>query len=462
MNKNIKRIIALTLIMGIYSAVEPTKYINLTSTQVQADTASIYLESLSVNKADINFDSNKTNYSANVGGDETEIKITANPKSEDSEVVINGDVVDASEKYKKTIHLDQGENVIKIKVANNDSMSKTYTLIVTKGVSNSDDIYLNIISLSEGTINFQKEAKTYDIDVKSESDKIKIKAKPEDNNDIIRINGTSVTEDGGYEETINLEKGKNQVIVEVENKKGKKRSYILNITRKDNSGGVAQDNIYLDLIKVSDTQINVSKDKTTYDVAVKENIDGTTIQAEPESTKYMVEINGDAVEESKNYEKNVVLNNYKTEVKVKIEDSNNKKRIYTLNIYKGKIPATAAITNNTTTSTATNNSAGLKVNQWVQVNNKWQYNDETGNTIKNSWFYDRSYGKTYYLQVDGSMATGWLSNNGKWYYLGNDGGMKTGWILDGSKYYYLYSDGAMAYSTTVSGYNLGSDGVWSN
>ena len=102
----------------------------------------------------------------------------------------------------------------------------------------------------------------------------------------------------------------------------------------------------------------------------------------------------------------------------------------------------------------------MKASQWVQVNGVWQYNDAIGNPIKNSWFADRNYGKTYYLQANGNMATGWLSNNGKWYYLGMDGAMRTGWILDGSKYYYLNSDGSMASNTTISGYKLGADGAW--
>nr|WP_312291543.1 hypothetical protein [Clostridium chromiireducens] len=94
------------------------------------------------------------------------------------------------------------------------------------------------------------------------------------------------------------------------------------------------------------------------------------------------------------------------------------------------------------------------------VNGRWQYNDATGNPVKNNWFYDRNYNQNYFLQADGSMATGWLSNNGKWYYLGADGGMKTGWIIDGGKYYYLYADGSMAFNTTINGYKLGSSGAW--
>jgi len=372
MNKNIKRILALTLILSVYSVLEPTKYISLTNTKVQADTTSIYLRNLSMNKADIDFDSdsNKTNYSVNVDDSVNEVKITARPKSDDSEVQINGDMVDSSDNYRKVIDLDDGENVIKITVENTDNVSKTYTLNITRGNSNAGDVYLNDISLSEGMIDFQKETGSYDIDLKSEMDKITIKAKPEDNNDTIKIDGSIVTEDDGYKQTIELEKGKNEIIVEVENKKEKKRSYKLNITRQDDSNGVeVQDNIYLDFIKLSDgAEVNISKAQTTYEAQVNEDVDEISIHAEPESTKYMVEINGDAVEESEDYTKDDVrLHQGKNEIKVEIEDLNNKKRTYTLNIYRGEIPKT--ISNNT--STETNNSGYPKTNQWVQINNKW-------------------------------------------------------------------------------------------
>lgn len=464
MNRNIKRIIALTLIIGVYTIAEPVKYINLANTKVYADVTSIYLDSISMSNGDIDFNSDKLFYDVNVEDTVNEVRIFAKPKSSDSEVKINGSVVDSSDKYRASVHLDMGENVIKIEVSNNDSASKIYTLIVTRGKSNLDDIYLDGISSSAGTINFQKETASYNLNVRADVDKIKIKATPDDHNNIVEIDGERVDEAVNYEKTIKLEKGKNEIIVSVEDKKDKKRSYKLNITRTTSTGAEAQDNVYLDALKVSDTDISLSKSKTVYNVKVNSDIYSTTVKFEPENEKYMVEVNGDAVEASKNYEKIVTLsNNLKTEVKIKVEDLSGKRRIYTVNIYKGEIPKTAEAESNavnTATTNAASTTAESKANQWVKINDKWQYNDATGNPIKNSWFYDRNYGKSYYLQADGTMVTGWLNNNGKWYYLGADGAMKTGWILDGNKYYYLYSDGSMAANTVVDGYRVDESGAW--
>ena len=50
--------------------------------------------------------------------------------------------------------------------------------------------------------------------------------------------------------------------------------------------------------------------------------------------------------------------------------------------------------------------------------------------------------------------------NGVWYYLNSNGSMATGWKQVSGKWYYLNTDGSMAYSTVVSGYKLDANGVW--
>ncbi len=58
------------------------------------------------------------------------------------------------------------------------------------------------------------------------------------------------------------------------------------------------------------------------------------------------------------------------------------------------------------------------------------------------------------------MATGWQLVNNKWYFVDSSGVMKTGWLNDGGNWYYLNTSGEMFSNTTVSGYKLGANGVW--
>ena len=59
------------------------------------------------------------------------------------------------------------------------------------------------------------------------------------------------------------------------------------------------------------------------------------------------------------------------------------------------------------------------------------------------------------------MVTGWNTIGGKTYYMKkSDGTCATGWCKIDDKTYYFYSDCSMAVSTTIDGYTIGADGVW--
>lgn len=78
----------------------------------------------------------------------------------------------------------------------------------------------------------------------------------------------------------------------------------------------------------------------------------------------------------------------------------------------------------------------------TQANAEWRtfgeskyYYNENGQSLKNTWFYDKSLGKTFYLQSDGSMATGIKQINGSYYYFNADGGRVVGNININGKTY---------------------------
>jgi glucan-binding YG repeat protein len=100
---------------------------------------------------------------------------------------------------------------------------------------------------------------------------------------------------------------------------------------------------------------------------------------------------------------------------------------------------------------------GSKKTGWLKWNGAWYYHDQAG-VMKTGWV--KWNGDWYYMNGNGSMKTGWLKWNNNWYFLNQGGDMKTGWVLSGGKWYYLFSGGEMAYSTTIDGYKLDSDGAW--
>ncbi|NIB82803.1 N-acetylmuramoyl-L-alanine amidase family protein [Streptococcus pseudopneumoniae] len=68
-------------------------------------------------------------------------------------------------------------------------------------------------------------------------------------------------------------------------------------------------------------------------------------------------------------------------------------------------------------------------------------------------------GSWYYLNSNGSMATGWLLYNDSWYYLNSNGDMKVcQWFQVSGKWYYVDASGMLAVNTTVNGYRVNANG----
>lgn len=465
MNKTIKRIIALCLAIGTFSIIEPVKNCNITTIKAYAADDDIYLRSISVSGADsFSLVTGKTTYKVEVSNSTDETTIRVRTDNDNDKVTIDNDSSPeeyAAKCFKKDVDLSKGKNEFKIKVENGESQ-RTYVLNIYRGGSDStkyDDVYLNNIVLSEGQISFSKDKNLYDINVAANVDKLNIKADPEDEEYTVTIDGSTVDKDDKFRKTVNLNKGQNEVYIEVVNEDtDEERLYTLNIyrgvkTSETVSGKIDndQDFIYLDNLVLEDGSVKFTptfnQKVTSYAADVNESYDNIIVKAPPEDEDDVVRINGDKVDSTNR--KRVYLNEGKNVISIKVsneeyydnENDDNKddyeERIYTLTVYRGTSEGTAI--KNTISDAGINKD--IKVSQWINNSGKWQYNDSLGNTLKNTWFFDKNYGN--------------------WYYLDEMGNMKTGWIQDGAgKWYYLYSSGAMAYNTSIDGYKLASDGAW--
>lgn len=395
MNKNIKKIIAMTLMVSALGATVPATNLNLITTKAYAST-----------------------------GDLTSIKLKTSSGS-----TINT-YSDNSYKSKNEVDNDELEN-------GETYYAKTSSQKIKISTSGVDSSYVRIFKGKSSSTKGVKTSSTIDLSSESTTTLI-IRTYEQDP-------GTVKYSDNSHfcEYTIKVK---------------------CTASSSDNSD---EDNgdVYLKSLTLSDGNLSFSQKTTSYDVNVAESVNKITIAAKPdcdsdEYDDYKVKIDDTTVDEDDKFKKSVSLNNGKNEIKVTVENNDDETRTYTLNITRGQTTTNNNTTNNTTNNTKPTAIANIKASQWVAVNRKWQYNDALGNPIKNTWFYDRNYGKNYYLQSDGYMAIGWLFYNGKWYYLGEDGGMKTGWQLVNGTWYYLNPQGVMAYNTIIDGYKLGANGAW--
>ena len=118
---------------------------------------------------------------------------------------------------------------------------------------------------------------------------------------------------------------------------------------------------------------------------------------------------------------------------------------------------TTPVTTPTTTPTTAPVPATL-TKGWTLKDGSWLYSADGITYAKSSWVNDK--GAWYYLNANGTMATGWVNDKGTWYYLNGNGSMATGWLNDNGTWYYLNGNGSMAANTTVDGYTLNASGAW--
>lgn len=473
MNKNIKRIIALTLAInayGVITAITPGTTFDVTTKPVYAASYSPSngeLKSLSVKSTDgdtldlrdgyngntVKLDDEKEYY-VKLADDSEGIKINATVKGEDYVVrIFTSDKADAIGikpgeeillgKGNTTLYVRTYESLSAYRKAKDDEddvrkCKEEYTINIKKTTESEyedntqDSIYLENIDLNKGDITFLKQRTTYDIKVASSVEEIRIEAPPENDSDRVRIDGSIVDSDDSYRKTVSLKSGKNEIKIKVTDDKDNQRTYTLNITRGSSSNN--QDDVYLSNLSLSEGEIDFSDEDTSYDVNLSEDTSSVRICAEPEDEEYLVTINGVEVNSGDDYEKKISLSKGKNTIKVAVEDEvNDKKRTYTLNINRGQ--------GSTNTDDATDTSD--KKEGWVQTEAGWKYKDANGNILKNSWLFDKEVGVYCYLNGEGLRVTGWFKDKDKWYLLDNKGAMLTGWQYTGGKWYYLETSGAM-------------------
>jgi glucan-binding YG repeat protein len=509
--------IAMMIVTGAFSALEPAKYSNIMIKSVYAD-SDIYLKGISVTDGDaIVLNSSKKTYTTNVPNSTTEVVIRVTTNNENDKVIIDGDnnpEKQGSKKFKKTVTLDKGINTFDIVVQDEDGeKEREYTLKIDRGgkqSTDSDSVSLDNIKVDYGDIDFSKTTTSYNLSVPEDVEELRVEADPENDDYVVRIDGSEVDEDEKFRREVKLSKGDNEITIYVEDNEDDEntKEYTLNVYRGNDPSKTSvssednqkfddkQDPIYLDDIVLDDGDVklspNFNKKITSYIANVPESSEDVIVKGDPEEASSIVKINGTTAD-SKN-RKRVSLVKGKNVVEIQVntdcdsDDDDYEKRIYTLTVYRGTSEGSGATvgnnenTNTNVTNNAQNTTTSSKANQWININGKWQYNDSTGKPIKNTWYLDRSYGKYYFFDQEGNMVTGWLANNGdwyyldqngamstgwkqlgvNWYYLDNQGRMKTGWLKDtnGKWYYLYYSSGAMAANTYLDGYKLGADGAW--
>ena len=268
MNKNIKRIIAITLALGVFSVVGSARYTNnpLFATEAHASSSdadeltSLELETSDGDSLSLYEDSsydNELSDDLSVGG-------TYYAKTSSSEVVINSiDGADednvrifksgSSKAYEVGNDISISEattTILKVRVyedsydADEDYSSSDYnqyTIVVKNTTSTDDDVDLLGLRLNNGYVNFNPSTTSYDVTVPSDATSTMIQAMPKDEDYTVTIDGTTVSKDNNYITTVSLDTDSTTDTIEVVvSNDDDSKTYTLNITKSSTTGVLQQ------------------------------------------------------------------------------------------------------------------------------------------------------------------------------------------------------------------------------
>ena len=356
-----------------------TSTYNITVTRTETAT-SAQLSALKLSKGTLSPSFNKALYEYTATVDNSVTSITVTPTAVDSTATIEveGDEV-PSGVSSSNISLDEGTNVINVKVTDTKGNSKTYVLTITRKYpkTNAD---LSSLSVTDGTLSpvFDPDTYLYSVKVARSVEKVRIKFTGQNDKIKIKIGDNEYTS-GQQSDYINLDLGANLVQVIVTAEDGKtKVTYTLSIIRGDIEG--------------KNDWVLVAGEWTFYDAS------GTKIKnqwVKYDNQWYFLDVNG--------YRQTGWL-----------QESG---KWYYLN------------------------SDGIMQTGWVYDKGYWYYLQGDGAMVVNIWAtFD---GKWYYFNNYGEMQTGWLLYSGKWYYMDEHGVVQKGWITYDKNKYYMNDDGTM-------------------
>lgn len=218
--------------------------------------------SLSTGNLNPNFSSDITSYSTTI--DASSVSVSA--KVKDSNSSISGDI--------GKVNLNYGNNTFRVIVTSESGATKTYTVNIVRPnnntnnnnqnndnnqntiVTKSNNTNLKNISLSSGSINFDKNVLEYNTNVSCDITDIEVVATTEDDKARVEISGNN-----------NLVVGNNKIQIKVIAEDNSSKIYVINLERKKEDY-VLSSNDYISSINIKDYDIDFDKNNLNYTLKI--------------------------------------------------------------------------------------------------------------------------------------------------------------------------------------------------
>lgn len=276
------------------------------------------LSSLGVSGYNItpSFSPTTTTYKVSVPASVKTANITASMTSENSSFV-NG--------YgPRTVDLEYGANTFKVTVRAENTVKRSYTIIITREDDRNKDNTLSSLSIEgyELSPKFNSNTTSYTVNVPSNVTKIKIQASKSSNS------SSFVSGYGPRSEKISY--GTNTFYVKVNSENKNIKTYTIKVVRKDDRSN----NNYLESLVLSQGDIVFDKNTLNYTFTVKNEVESIDIKATAEDSKSKVSGVG-----SKK------LNVGNNAITIKVTAENGKSRSYIINVKRLDVDNVASSNN---------------------------------------------------------------------------------------------------------------------
>lgn len=255
---------------------------------------------LSLGELSPKFSKDVLNYTVEVPNNASSLTITASLEDKKAEFV--------SGYGSRTVDLKLGENIILIQTQAEKGNTKTYTIKVNRNYKG-DNNYLKSITLSSGTLNFDKDIFEYKINVDYNTKELLISAIAEEKTSTVEVVGNK-----------ELVVGKNIYKIKVLAENKSERIYTIIVNRLE-EGKTLSNNNYLANLSIKNHSIAFVKDKLTYDITLT-NETSLDLKYDIEDEKAFVKVEGNSD----------LKNNSVVKIIVTAEDGTT--RTYILNIIK--------------------------------------------------------------------------------------------------------------------------------
>lgn len=255
---------------------------------------------LSLGELSPKFSKDVLNYTVEVPNNASSLTITASLEDKKAEFV--------SGYGSRTVDLKLGENIILIQTQAEKGNTKTYTIKVNRNYKG-DNNYLKSITLSSGTLNFDKDIFEYKINVDYNTKELLISAIAEEKTSTVEVVGNK-----------ELVVGENIYKIKVLAENKSERIYTIIVNRLE-EGKTLSNNNYLANLSIKNHSIAFVKDKLTYDITLT-NETNLDLKYDTEDEKAFVKVEGNSD----------LKNNSVVKIIVTAEDGTT--RTYILNIIK--------------------------------------------------------------------------------------------------------------------------------